>query len=191
MSDGAEKAVPTERKQRRRAGGRPFPKGVSGNPAGRPAGSRSATTVIAEQLLDGQAEGIVNKAIAMALDGDAAALRVCMDRIVSPRRDRPLVFKLPALDGLEAAGRAIAAIAEGVAAGDLTPSEAGELSRVVDGFVRVREAADLAGRVQALESRDDLATRLDTAIRRSKETEAKLAKPPPERPARSGKPLEF
>ena len=36
--------------------GQPFRKGQSGNPRGRPAGARNAATVIAEQLLDGEAE---------------------------------------------------------------------------------------------------------------------------------------
>jgi Family of unknown function (DUF5681) len=34
--------------------GRPFEKGVSGNPTGRPRGSRNATTLALEALLDGQ-----------------------------------------------------------------------------------------------------------------------------------------
>jgi len=35
--------------------GPPFPKGHSGNPRGRPPGARNAATVLAEQLLDGEA----------------------------------------------------------------------------------------------------------------------------------------
>ena len=38
-----------------------------------------------------------------------------------------------------------------VANGDLTPSEAAELSKIIDSFVRVAEAADLAERVKRLE----------------------------------------
>jgi hypothetical protein len=38
--------------------GRPFQKGQSGNPDGRPNGSRNATTLALETLLDGQAQAI-------------------------------------------------------------------------------------------------------------------------------------
>lgn len=43
--------------------GRPFPKGRSGNPRGRPPGARNAATVLAEQLLDGEAEALIRKLV--------------------------------------------------------------------------------------------------------------------------------
>ena len=64
-----------------------FQKGRSGNPNGRPKGSRNAATLAVEALLDGQAEALTRKAIEMALDGDAIALRLCLDRIY-PRAKR-------------------------------------------------------------------------------------------------------
>jgi hypothetical protein len=51
---------------------RPWPKGVSGNPAGKPRGRRNPATVAAESLLEGEAEALTRKAIDLALDGDAA-----------------------------------------------------------------------------------------------------------------------
>ena len=47
-----------------------FQKGQSGNPAGRPRGSRNKTTVLMQNLLEGEAEAIARKAIEMAKDGD-------------------------------------------------------------------------------------------------------------------------
>ena len=58
-----------------------FEPGQSGNPSGRPRGSRNATTLALEALLDGQAEALTQKAIDLALTGDMAALRLCLDRI--------------------------------------------------------------------------------------------------------------
>ncbi len=74
-----------------------FAPGVSGNPAGRPRGSRNKTTLAIEALLDGEAEALTRKPIERALAGDGVALRLCLDRIAPPRRDRPTPFDLPAL----------------------------------------------------------------------------------------------
>jgi len=70
-------------KQRRRGLGRPF---EPGNPGGKREGMRHRLTMLAEQLLEGEAEGLVRKAIERGLAGDAAALRLCLDRILPPRR---------------------------------------------------------------------------------------------------------
>jgi hypothetical protein len=81
--------------------GRPFQKGHSGNPQGRPPGARNTATMMAEQLLDGEAEAITRKAIELAKQGDLTALRLCLDRLVPPRRDRPVNFALPAMSSAE------------------------------------------------------------------------------------------
>jgi len=74
MDDQAEN---TAAKQR----GRPFEPGQSGNPKGRPKGSRNQATMIAEALLDGEAEAITRRLVDKALEGDTAALRLCFDRL--------------------------------------------------------------------------------------------------------------
>jgi hypothetical protein len=144
MTSAAEK---TAKKQR----GRPFEKGQSGNPDGRPTGSRNRTTLAMEVLLDGEADAIVRKAIERAKEGDGTALRMCLERIVPPRKDRPVNFPLPkietAADALTATGALIAA----VAAGDITPSEASELSKLIDSYVKSLEITDIAERVARLE----------------------------------------
>lgn len=66
--------------------GRPFVKGQSGNPAGRPKGARNKATIIAEQLLDGEAEALFRKAIELAKGGSENLLKACMDRILPVRR---------------------------------------------------------------------------------------------------------
>ena len=75
--------------------GRPFEPGQSGNPAGRPKGARNRSTVAAEALLDGEAEALTRKAIELALAGDTTALRLCMERLVPPRKDRSTPIALP------------------------------------------------------------------------------------------------
>jgi hypothetical protein len=39
-------------------------------------------------LLDGEAQALTRKAVELALDGNTMALRMCLDRIGPPRRER-------------------------------------------------------------------------------------------------------
>lgn len=128
-----------------------FEKGQSGNPTGRPKGARNRTTLAVEALLDGEADELTRKAIELGKGGDIAALRMCLDRIVPVRRDRPAPFEMPKLETASDALQAAIAIAGAVADGELTPGEAAELSKVVDSFARVAETADLAQRIKRLE----------------------------------------
>ena len=126
-----------------------FQKGQSGNPNGKPKGTRHRVTMAAETLMEGEAEAITRKAIELAKGGDGPALRLCMDRIYPPRRDRPVRFRLPSLDKVEDAVAAHAAIVAGVAIGELRPSEAGDLARLVDNYTR---ATDIQTRLARLEA---------------------------------------
>lgn len=142
-------AEKTTKKQR----GRPFQKGRSGNPQGRPPGARNAATLAAEKLLDGEAEKITRRVIEQAMDGNMIAIRLCLERILPLRRDRPMNFAIPELNSAADTSKAIAAIASAVAHGELGVSEAAELSKLVENYVRAIEATDLEKRLLVLEQR--------------------------------------
>jgi hypothetical protein len=127
-----------------------FQPGQSGNPAGRPVGARNRATLIAEEMFDGEAEAIVRVAIDKAKAGDMTALRVCLDRIAAPRRDRPVAFELPPL--LKPAD-AVSAMAS-IAGRDLTPVEAGELATFVHKFAHTIEIRDFEERLREIERLD-------------------------------------
>jgi hypothetical protein len=129
----------------------PFEPGMSGNPAGKLKGTRNKTTLAVEALLDGEAETITRKAIELATAGDLAALRVCLDRIAPPRKDRPVLFELPPVSSAADAAKAAAALLEAVAVGDLTPSEASELGKLIEAYVKALDATDFAERLDKLE----------------------------------------
>ena len=128
--------------------GRPF---QPGNP-GRPPGARHKATLAAEALLDGEAEGLTRKCIEAALGGDGAALRICMDRILPPRKERPVSFRVPPLKSAEDAAAAMAAITDALAAGELTLGEAAEASAMVERFTRALEVGEFEKRLRALEA---------------------------------------
>jgi Family of unknown function (DUF5681) len=131
--------------------GRPFEKGKSGNPNGRPKGSRNATTLALEALLDGQAQALTQKAIDLALTGDIPALRLCLDRILPPRKDRPVSFELPLIANAKDAAAVASSVLAAVAAGEMTPADAAEVGKLIDSFVKSYETSELAGRLDRLE----------------------------------------
>jgi hypothetical protein len=130
-----------------------FKPGQSGNPAGKPKGLRNRATLALEALLDGEAEELTRKAIELGKGGDMAALRLCLDRIIPPRKDRHVAFALPAMNGPVDAVKGLASIVTAVASGELTPSEASELTKPVEGYARVLETVDHEERLKALEGR--------------------------------------
>jgi len=146
-----------QKKQERRAarhGGRDplgrFPKGQSGNPAGRPAGSRNAATQLAEALLDGEAEALIKKLVERALEGDPAMLKLAVERIV-PRRARTHPVALPEINSAADLAPAMRAIARAAAEGAITPPDAAELARMVEIALRAAETGEFDRRLAALE----------------------------------------
>ena len=108
-------------------------------------------------MIDGASGALANKALAMALDGDRAALQLCMNRLLAPRRHRGSGFALPELRNAADLAPAMAAIAEAVAAGELSTGEAVEFTHIVDAFGRALAAGDVEGRLQRLEAVNCLA----------------------------------
>jgi uncharacterized protein DUF5681 len=123
-----------------------FCKGRSGNPKGRPRGSVNPATRAALLLLDGEAEALTRKAVEMALAGDLAALRLCLERIVGARRGRPVDLALPPIASVADLAAAMAAIAAAAAEGLVTPEEAVSLSQMVESFTRTLDAAHVERR---------------------------------------------
>src|SRR5262249_57971466 len=135
-----------------------FQKGQSGNPNGRAKGSRNRATMLVEQIfaeklfgVDRKADAIISKVIEQAANGDTACIRLCFDRFAPSRKDRPVYFALPKMQEVKDAVNASAAIVDAVAGGDLTPSEAAELSKVVDSYTRSLQTAGFEERLSKLE----------------------------------------
>ena len=129
--------------------GKPFEPGNSG----RPRGARHKTTLAIEALLDGQHEALTQKAIEKALEGDTVALRLCLDRLAPARKDGPLSLTLPLVRSAADAVAASSAVLEAVAAGDVTPGEAGAVMALLTAHKSIIEAGDRENRITALEAK--------------------------------------
>lgn len=132
-----------------------FKPGQSGNPSGRPKGSRHRVTLLAEQMVDGAAEEIVGKVIEHAKHGDPIALKMLLDRILPARKERPTPFELPMINSVNDLPTAFAAISAAVADGEITLAEAAEASRLLDNYSRAVDVTELAARIDALEKKVD------------------------------------
>lgn len=128
--------------------GKPF---EPGNP-GKPKGARHRVTRAVEALLEGQAETLTKRAIDAALAGDSTALRLCLERICPPPRDRPIQFTAPDIATGADVPKALAAVIRAVAAGELTPSEGSALASLLDRYRAAYELADIETRLRALEA---------------------------------------
>jgi len=125
-----------------------FPKGESGNPAGRPPGIRDKRTAMRD-LLTPHAEDLVAKVVELALAGDSTALRICIDRLIPPAKARGDPVNLPSpTDSLANNGRNVI---QSLAEGNLTPEEAGEVMQALTAQARIVEIDEIEKRVATLE----------------------------------------
>ena len=136
---------------KRDEGGR-FAKGSSGNPAGKPRGARNRTTLAAQRLLEGEAKRLTRKAIELALAGDSTALRLCLDRVIPPRRSPVVQISIPALRSTRDAVEASARVVQAAADGEITLADAEALGRLLELNRRLIETEELARRISDLEN---------------------------------------
>ena len=128
-----------------------FAKRQSGNPGGRPRGSTNRATRAAELLLDGEAAALTRKAVELALAGDPAALRLCLDRTVAPRRERSVELALPPIRSAADILGAIKVVSGAVGRGAITPGEGVAISQMIESFLRAIDASDFENRLRQLE----------------------------------------
>jgi hypothetical protein len=129
--------------------GRPFVPGQSGNPAGRPRGSRNRATLLAQALLDDTAEELFRKAQEMALAGDRSMITLLLKQVL--RQERPITFELPELRTAADVENLMTMLLEQVAAGEITLDVAERVTALAETRLKTLEAYDFERRLQILE----------------------------------------
>ena len=81
------------------------------------------------------------------------AMRLCLNRRAPARKDAPVSIALPAVRTAQEAVEASAAVLEAVAAGEVTPGEAGAVLALLTAHKALLEAGTLEERIAALEEK--------------------------------------
>ncbi len=127
--------------------GRPFAKG---NP-GRPRGSKNRTTLLAAALLEGKAEELVRKAVALAKAGDVGMLKFLLGRILP--RERVIQLDLPQIDFADDAVEALGHILREASEGRISPTEGAALAALINSQTHAIDIADVVKRLDSLEAK--------------------------------------
>lgn len=149
MNNLAENSV---KKQR----GRPFEKGKSGNPNGKPKGCKNHATRLALELAEGQLENIIQNLINLALDGDLTAMKLLLDKVLPNSRERSLPqLNLSITENAKDLPRISAEIINAVTSGTITPTEGEKLNALLASHAHIIATADFEERLKKLEQVND------------------------------------
>ena len=125
--------------------------GVSGNPAGRPKGSKDKKTLVVQEF-EKEGSAIARVVIDKALAGDISAANLALQRISPPLKTRAeeVKFELDSKAPLTDQARQILAA---VALGEVDPDTGQVLINCISAFAGLRQVDDLEARLRALEGK--------------------------------------
>ena len=81
------------------------------------------------------------------------ALRLCFERLLPVRKDCPISLKLPNMEKVEDASKALGTITKAVAQGEITPLEGQSMANIIEAHRRAIETMDLERRLTELEEK--------------------------------------
>ena len=128
-----------------------FKKGKSGNPRGKPKGARHSASLMAEMLFASEIETVCHHVINQAKEGNLQAAKIILDRLLPPRKDRPINFKLPCIKNAADALEASRLICHAVGNGEITPLEGESLSKIEEIQAKNIDLFNFGIRLEAIE----------------------------------------
>lgn len=149
MKQSAPKAKKAKKNPAAKTGQKGFPKGTSGNPAGRPPGSRNKRTLLVESMLDDEAEEVIRAILDAAKNGEPWAATWVGNRLLPVRRSQPVAFDMPPMESVKDLPAAHDALLAAVARGEIDLDEAVKYSGLLDARRKAIEMADLVDEMEA------------------------------------------
>jgi len=132
-----------------------FKPGTSGNPRGRPKGSRNKVSVELDALAEQTAPYVLKAAIKSALAGDVAAQKLILERLWPARKGRPVRIDLPAVETAADAANGINRVIAAIAEGELSPEEGAALAGILERRIQHFELLEHEARLARLEQREE------------------------------------
>jgi hypothetical protein len=104
-----------------------------------------------DEILNDEAASLLRTAIEKGKAGDGSALRLALERVMPPLKERFIKVDLPKVESVADLPKAIGAVVERVSAGALTPSDGSALVGMLSSLRSAFELVDLAKRLEAVE----------------------------------------
>ena len=108
-------------------------------------------TATLEALLDEQGEALLRTAVERARAGDVGALRMALERLMPPLKDRLVTLPLEQIETVADLLRAIGVVIADVARGKLTPTEGSTLVGMLSAMRSAFETCEMETRLRAIE----------------------------------------
>ena len=110
--------------------------------------------MLAQELLAGDVEAVVQKLVEEAKGGKPWALRLVIERLVPSRRSTAVEVELPRMERACDNALGVQAVIEAAAAGEITLDEAREFCALLESQRKILETSELEVRIEALEKRE-------------------------------------
>jgi len=123
-----------------------FKKGMSGNPAGRPAGKTPGAQL--RKAIELRADDILQSVIDAAVNGDMQACKILLDRITPTLKPQALPISLPANETLAGQGEEVI---KATVTGEIPPDIGSMLITALANQGKLVEIQELTKRIEQLE----------------------------------------
>ena len=127
-----------------------FLAGQSGNPQGRKPEAEKV-----RELLEPRRDELVSQAVTLALQGDATALRLCLDRLAPPPKAEAQPVEVPGLAEAETLTAKAETLMAAVGKGQVSPDVGERLLAALGNYAKALELDELERRIAALEGGGD------------------------------------